>query len=265
MEKATVLSIQKKKKLRIPIVALTCYDAATAELIEESGVDIALVGDSLANTRLGYPNTLPVTMEEMLHHVRASARGIQRAMLVADMPFQSYESAPWQAALHAGQFLKKGGATAVKLEGGYRVAPSIRAILKANIPVMGHLGLSPQGVNNEGVYRVYGRTAREARQILAEAKFLERCGVFALVLECVPALLAKRITQALKIPTIGIGAGPHCDGQILVLDDLLGVSREPRPRFVAPYENLRVKAQRALKKFKNDVLSKKYPSKENSY
>ncbi|MBV9080454.1 MAG: 3-methyl-2-oxobutanoate hydroxymethyltransferase, partial [Elusimicrobia bacterium] len=212
MERHTILSIQKKKADRSPIVVLTCYDAASARLIDAAGVDIALVGDSLANTRLGYPNTLPVTTEEMLHHVRASARGISRALLVADMPFQSYEAAPWQAAQAAGRFVKEAGAVAVKVEGGRRVEASIKAILDANVPVMGHLGLTPQAVNREGGYRVHGRTPSAARELTAEAVLLEKLGVFALVLEGVPAELGARITKKLKIPTIGIGAGKGCDG-----------------------------------------------------
>lgn len=244
---------------------MTCYDAASARLIDQIGVDIALVGDSLANTRLGYPNTLPVTVDEMIHHTRASARGIQTAFLVADMPFQSYEAAPWLAAAAAGRFIKEGRAQAVKVEGGKRVVDSIRAILKANIPVMGHLGLTPQSIHQQSGYRVQGRTPRGASDIHREAKLLEKTGVFALVLEGVPAKLAQRITKSLKIPTIGIGAGLGCDGQILVLDDVLGFSEGPSPKFVAAYAQVRKVMTQALKRFASDVRARRFPDERHSY
>jgi 3-methyl-2-oxobutanoate hydroxymethyltransferase len=264
VEKFTVSSLLRKKKARERIVALTCYDAATARLIDAAGVDVALVGDSLANTRLGYPNTLPVTLEEMLHHVRASARGISRALLVADMPFLSYEAAPWLAAQAAGRFVKEGGATAVKLEGGRRVEASIKAILNANVPVMGHLGLTPQSVNREGGYKVQARTPQTARQLLDEARRLEKLGVFSLVLEGVPADVGRRVSRALRIPTIGIGAGAGCDGQILVLDDLLGIS-ESVPKFAADYAGLRRPMVAAVRKYAEDVRSGRFPDDAHSY
>jgi len=225
---------------------------------------VALVGDSLANTRLGYPNTLPVTMEEMLHHVRASARGVTSSLLIADMPFLSYEAAPWQAAIAAGRFIKEGNAVAVKLEGGRRVEASVRAILNANVPVMGHLGLTPQSVNREGGYRVQGRFPKDARELLADAKRLEKLGVFSIVLEGVPATLGRRISRALKIPTIGIGAGSGCDGQILVLDDLLGIS-ESTPKFAAKYADLRRPMTSAVRRFAADVRAGKFPDDAHSY
>ena len=228
-------------------------------------MDVALVGDSLANTRLGYPTTLPVTMDEMVHHTRAAARGIQRALLVADMPFHSYEAAPWTAAVAAGRFIKEGGAQAVKVEGGRRVIESIRAILKANVPVMGHLGLTPQSVHQQGGYRVQGKKAKDAAYIMEEARLLEKTGVFALVLEGVPAALGKRITNRLKIPTIGIGAGPGCDGQILVLDDVVGFSEGPSPKFVAAYAQVRQIMTSVLKRFAGDVRARRFPSDRHSY
>jgi 3-methyl-2-oxobutanoate hydroxymethyltransferase len=264
VDKVTVSTLLAKKKARQPIVALTCYDAATARLIDRAGVDVALVGDSLANTRLGYPNTVPVTLDEMIHHVRAAARGVNQSLLVADMPFLSYEAAPWQAAQAAGRFLKEGGATAVKLEGGRRVEASIKAILDANVPVMGHLGLTPQSVHREGGYRVQGRTTAAARTLLEEARRLERLGVFALVLEGIPADLGRRISRALRIPTIGIGAGSGCDGQILVLDDLLGIS-ESVPKFAAKYANLLPTMRRAVRRYAEDVRSRKFPDDAHSY
>lgn len=265
MEKITVLSIQKRKKEKIPIVALTCYDAYTAKLIDQAGVDIALVGDSVANTRLGYPNTLPVTLEEMIHHVRASSRGVKRALLVADMPFQSYEAAPWQAAVAAGRFVKEGGAVAVKVEGGERVAESIKAILKANVPVMGHLGLTPQSVNQQGGYHVQGKHRVEAQRLLKEAKLLQGLGVFSIVLEGVPAKLGQKITNALKIPTIGIGAGVGCDGQILVFDDVVGLSEGTSPKFVAKYADVRPLLVSALERYAKDVRAKRFPKNQHSY
>jgi 3-methyl-2-oxobutanoate hydroxymethyltransferase len=265
VERNTILSVQKKKKLGIPLTALTCYDAASGQLIDDAGVDIALVGDSLANTRLGYPNTLPVTMDEMVHHVKAASRGVKKALLVADMPFQSYEAAPWQAAQAAGRFIKEGRADAVKLEGGKRVAESVKAILKANVPVMGHVGLTPQSINKEGGYRVQGRSAREAKDVFNDAKLLEKLGVFAIVLEGVPAALGRKITKALKIPTIGIGAGPDCDGQVLVLDDLLGISTGPSPKFVKRYANLRPLMTKAVRSYVSDVTSRRFPTLDRSY
>ena len=264
MDKVTVSTLLKKKEARQRIVALTCYDAATARLIDAAGVDVALVGDSLANTRLGYLNTLPVTMDEMVHHTRASARGISSALLVADMPFFSYEAAPWEAAKAAGRFVKEAGAAAVKVEGGRRIEASIRAILDANVPVMGHLGLTPQSVNRMGGFRVQGRMPKDARALLEDARRLEKLGVFSIVLEGVPADLGRKISRALKIPTIGIGAGAGCDGQILVLDDLLGIS-ESAPKFAAQYAHLRRVMSAAVRRYADDVRSGRFPDEAHSY
>ncbi len=201
----------------------------------------------------------------MIHHTRAAARGIARALLVADMPFHSYEAAAWKAATAAGRFLKEAGAHAVKLEGGERVKESILAILKSNVPVMGHLGLTPQSVHRMGGYRVQGKTPKDQRQLLREAKLLEKWGAFALVLEGVPADLGRRITRTLKIPTIGIGAGPHCDGQILVLDDAIGLSVPPRPKFVKAYAELRRSAVTGLTRYVSEVRSRRFPTDKESY
>lgn len=265
MEKVTVLSLQKKKNSKIPITALTCYDAFTGRLLDLCGIDVALVGDSLANTRLGYPNTLPVTLDEMLHHVKASSRGVKKALLVADMPFQTYEAAPWIAAQSAGRFIKEGRAAAVKLEGGRRIGDSIRAILKSNVPVMGHLGLTPQSVLQKGGYFVQGKGKKQEKDLIADALFLEKVGVFSVVLEGIPASLGKKITKLLKIPTIGIGAGPQCDGQILVLDDLLGMTEGASPKFVRRYAHLRPLMEKAIGQYKQDVLQKKFPTESYSY
>jgi 3-methyl-2-oxobutanoate hydroxymethyltransferase len=265
MDKITVLTLAQKKKLKVPITVLTCYDAFSSRLIELGGVDVALVGDSLANTRLGYPNTLPVTVEEMMHHVKAAARGISRALLVADMPFQSYEASPSDAARTAGRFIKEGNAHAVKVEGGRRIGPSITAMVDANIPVMGHLGLTPQSIHPHGGWRVQGRQPADARKILEDAVYLERAGVFSLVLEGIPAPLAKKITRKLRIPTIGIGAGPDCDGQVLVLDDILGLGENPSPKFAKAFASLRQPMLNAVRKFNTDVRARHFPTKEHSY
>lgn len=265
MERHTILSLQNLKKERAPIVAATCYDAWTARLLDQSGVDLALVGDSVANTRLGYSDTIPVTMEEMLHHVRSSARGVKRAFLVADMPFSTYEAAPWQAAVAAGRFVKEGGARAVKLEGGARIAESVKAILKANVPVMGHLGLTPQSVIKESGYRIHGRGRAEATAILRDALLLEKLGVFSLVLEGVPETLARTVTRRLRIPTIGIGAGSSCDGQVLVLDDLLGLSEGRSPKFVKKFADLRPLCVRAVSAYAKDVRARRFPTKAHTY
>lgn len=264
MERITVSTLFKKKAAREPIVALTCYDAATARLIDAAGVDVALVGDSLSNTRLGYPNTLPVTMDEMLHHVRASARGASRALLVADMPFLSYETSPDAAAHSAGRFIKEGGASAVKVEGGRRIEKSIRAILDANVPVMGHLGLTPQSVHRAGGYKVQARTPASARDLVSDAKRLEALGVFSIVLEGIPGEVGRRVSKALKIPTIGIGAGAQCDGQILVLDDLLGIS-EVVPKFAQKYADLRKTMRGAVDRYAKDVRARRFPTDAHTY
>lgn len=244
---------------------MTCYDAATARLIDEAGIDMALAGDSLANTRLGYPNTIPISLEEMIHHTKAAARGIKRALLVADLPFLSYEAASWEAAIAAGRLIKEGGAHAVKMEGGRRVANSVKALINANIPVMGHLGLTPQSIHMKGGYHVQGRKPPEANAIMADAKLLQYLGVFCLVLEGIPAPLGRCITKTLKIPTIGIGAGPDCDGQILVLDDMLGISEGPTPKFVKKYADLNKMMKQSVAQYIKEVRSHRFPATENCY
>lgn len=263
--KVTTATLREMKKQGDKIVTLTCYDASMARLLNEQAVDVVLVGDSVGNVKLGYENTLPVTLAEMVLHAQAVKRGNGRALLVADVPFLTYEYDPREAVRTVGRLIKEGGAEAVKVEGAVDVLPSIQAMIKANIPVMGHLGLTPQAVNRLGGYKVQGRTGAEAKRILDQAKLLERTGVFALVLEAVPADLAKRVTRALKIPTIGIGAGPHCDGQVLVLDDMLGLSQGPYPRFVKTYASLRQDAARAVAQFRADVKAGRFPEKAQTY
>jgi 3-methyl-2-oxobutanoate hydroxymethyltransferase len=266
MDKVTVRTLQEMKAKGEKIVALTAYDAPTARLLNEAGVDVVLVGDSVANVKLGYENTLPVTLEEMIHHTRAAKRGNGRAMLVGDMPFLTYEYDPREAVRQVGRLVKTAGAEAVKVEGASpTILRSIRALIEANIPVMGHLGLTPQSIHRFGGHRVQGRGPKAAAALKADARALEKVGVFALVLEAIPARLAAALTGSLKIPTIGIGAGPRCDGQILVVDDLLGMTPPPRPKFVRPYAELRVEAVRAVRAWRDDVRRGRFPGPAESY
>ncbi|HRY29620.1 MAG TPA: 3-methyl-2-oxobutanoate hydroxymethyltransferase [Elusimicrobiota bacterium] len=265
MSKVTTATLLEMKKKGEKIAALTCYDASMARLLNGEEIDVILVGDSVGNVKLGYDNTIPVTMEDMFHHVRAVRRGNSRALLVADMPFLSYENDPKEAVRNAGRLVKEGGAEAVKVEGGLEVVPSIKALVQTNIPVMGHLGLTPQSVLRLGGYRVQGKTTEDAEKMVTQARILEGAGVFALVLEAVPASLAKEISKKVAVPTIGIGAGLECDGQILVLDDLLGLTDGPVPKFVKQYAALRSASSRAVKQFRDDVKKKKFPSPEQTY
>lgn len=263
MQRLTAPAIaQMKGKEKIVMVAT--YDYLTACLAEEAGVEIILVGDSVANVMLGYENTLPVTMEEMLHHTRAVARAAKRCLVVGDMPFLSYQASEEEAVRNAGRFLKEGGAQAVKLEGGREVVGRVRAIVEQGIPVMGHLGFTPQKVHQLGGYKVVGRNEEIAEKLVEEAKELEKAGIFSLVLECIPWQLAKRLTDELRVPTIGIGAGPYCDGQVLVLHDMVGLT--PRsPKFVKRYANLREEVLRCLREFREEVKEGRFPTLEQSY
>ncbi|MBI4347520.1 MAG: 3-methyl-2-oxobutanoate hydroxymethyltransferase [Elusimicrobia bacterium] len=265
MDKVTTSRLVEMKQKGERITALTAYDAPTAALLNEAAVDVILVGDSVGNVKLGYENTLPVTVDEMLHHVKAVKRGNSRALLVADMPYLSYELDPKEAVRHAGRLVKEGGAEAVKVEGGLEIAPAVKELLRANIPVMGHLGLTPQAVHRLGGYKVQGRRPQEAEKMLTDARVLEGSGIFALVLECVPDQLAREMTRKLPIPTIGIGAGPECDGQILVIDDLLGLTQGPAPKFVKRYAELRPTALDAVKRYVSEVQGGKYPGPEHTY
>ena len=259
MTKVTVSTLADMKKSGEKITALTAYDAPTAKTLNEIGIEIILVGDSVGNVKLGYDNTIPVTLEEMLHHVKAVKRGNTSAMLVADMPYLSYQLSADEAKKNAGRLIKEGGAEAVKLEGGLEVAATVKSLVEINIPVMGHLGLTPQAIHKIGGYKIQGKTEQSQEKMITDAKVLEWAGVFAIVLECIPEGLAKTITQKVSIPTIGIGAGPHCDGQVLVIDDLLGLTLGPVPKFVKRYADLHKETLKAVKKFKEDVKLKKYP------
>jgi 3-methyl-2-oxobutanoate hydroxymethyltransferase len=247
------------------IVSLTAYDYATARLLDEAGLHVVLVGDSLAMTMLGYKDTLPVTLDEMLHHTKAVVRGVEKAHVVADMPFLSFQVSPGQAVDNAGRFLKEAGADSVKIEGGAFRAETIQALVQNGIPVMGHIGLTPQNVREKGGYQVQGRTEDEARQLLEDARILEEAGLYSLVLEGVPAAVAERITESLKIPTIGIGAGPGCDGQVLVVHDLLGLYPEMKPKFVKCYADIGSTMRSAFAAYKNEVESGGFPGDEHAY
>jgi 3-methyl-2-oxobutanoate hydroxymethyltransferase len=240
---------------------LTAYDYPGAQALEAAGIEVCLVGDSLGMVVLGYDSTLPVTVEDMIHHSKAASRGIKHAMLVVDMPFMSYQLGPAQALASAGRLVKEGGAEAVKLEGGSEVAASVKALRQAGIAVMGHLGLTPQSVHALGGYRIQGRSAAAAAKLLKDAKALQAAGAFAIVLEGVPAALAAKLTRALSIPTIGIGAGSHCDAQVLVWHDLLAALPSRAPKHARPYEQIYVREVAALKAWAADVRSGRYPSK----
>jgi len=261
----TISTLLELKRKGVKIAMLTAYDFPTARLAEEAGVDVILVGDSVGMTKLGYESTLPVTIDEMLHHVKAVKRGMSRALLVADMPYLSYEIDIKEAVRNAGRFLKEGGAHAVKVEGGMEVASTIKEFLKINVPVFGHLGLTPQAVNRLGGYKVQGRSPEDAEKILTEARILEGAGVCAVVLECVPAELAKEITKRLRVPTIGIGAGPHCDGQVLVSDDMLGLSEAGPTKFVKRYADLRAQSLKAIGDYCREVRDGSFPGPEHSF
>jgi 3-methyl-2-oxobutanoate hydroxymethyltransferase len=247
------------------IVSLTAYDTPTARLVDEAGADIILVGDSLAMVVLGYETTLPVTLDEMLHHTRAVRRGVRRALLVADMPFGSYHADNAESLRHAVRFVKEAGAEAVKIEGGERRMELIARLVEAEIPVMGHIGLTPQSVHAFGGFRVQGKTAEAAEQVFRDARAVEAAGAFSIVLESIPRELAAQITRELRIPTIGIGAGPDCDGQILVLHDMIGLSGEHVPKFARQYVNLAESISRAVGEYTADVRSGRFPSDAESF
>ncbi len=262
--KMTIPDFRRKKERGEPITMLTGYDYSTALALEKAGIDAILVGDSLGMVVLGYENTLPVTMDEMIHHCRAVARGAGSAVLIGDMPFMSYQVSVEDAVRNAGRLLQVGGMDAVKLEGGRERLDAIRAIIGAGIPVMGHLGLTPQSVHALGGFRPQGRTTEAARHILEDALYLEEAGCFSLVLESIPARLAELISKRLFIPTIGIGAGVGCDGQVLVVHDLLGLFDRFTPKFVKQYADLQVEMQRAFGEYIADVMARRFPAQEHT-
>ncbi|MCI5621112.1 MAG: 3-methyl-2-oxobutanoate hydroxymethyltransferase [Lachnospiraceae bacterium] len=263
--KQTVSTIQKMKEEGKKIAMLTCYDYSTAKLMDEAGVDMILVGDSLGNTILGYEDTISVTMEDMIHHCAAVARGAKNPLLVCDMPFMSYQTSVYDAVVNAGRLMKEGRAQMVKLEGGKEVCPQIEAIVKASIPVCAHIGLTPQSINAFGGFKVQGRTEAAAQKLLDDARAVEAAGASVLVMECVPAKLAEKVSQMLTIPTIGIGAGAGCDGQVLVYQDMLGMFTDYVPKFVKQFANVGEVMRNAFADYLKEVKDGSFPDESKTY
>jgi len=264
-EKVSAPSLRSSKQRGERLVCLTAYDYPTARIVDEAGIDVILVGDSLGNVVLGYGNTVPVTLEEILIHLKAVRRAVQRALLVADMPYGSFHTGDDDAVRNALRLVKEGGAEAIKLEGGHKRVHLVKRLVDEEISVMGHIGLTPQSINQLGAYRVQGKTALSAQQLIDDAKAMEDAGAFAVVLEVVPREIAKMITESISIPTIGIGAGVHCDIQVLVLHDMLGLGFGKQARFVRPYANLREVMTDAVSRYADDVRNGTYPSDAESY
>jgi 3-methyl-2-oxobutanoate hydroxymethyltransferase len=265
MAKTTIQDFLKKKSEGRKITMLTAYDYPFAQIVDEAGIDAILVGDSLGMVVQGLENTLPVTMDEMIYHTKMVGRAVKNALVIGDMPFMSYQASLEEAVRNAGRFLKEAGASAVKLEGGAEVAEQIRAMTRSDIPVMAHIGLTPQSIHRMGGYKVQGKTEEAANRLLKEAHAVEDAGAFALLLEAIPLKLAKKITKELSIPTIGIGAGPHCDGQVLVLHDVIGMFERFVPKFVKRYANLKEEALKAIETYRKEVETGVFPSDEQSF
>ncbi len=263
--KKTVVTFEKAKENKEKLTMLTAYDYSTAKLIDQAGIDSILVGDSLGNVVLGYEDTLSVTVDDMIHHGRAVARGAKEALVVIDMPFMSYQTSVYDAVYNAGRLMKEGRAQAVKLEGGKEVVPQIKAITQAGIPVMGHLGLTPQSINAFGGFKVQGKSQEAAQRLIEDALALQEAGAFSIVLECVPDKLAKLITEKLSIPTIGIGAGAYCDGQVLVYADMLGMFNDFTPKFVKRFADTGAVMKEAFQKYNQEVKNGVYPGAEHTY
>lgn len=264
-QKITVATLRDKKLRHEPITCLTAYDYASARLVDEAGIDIILVGDSLAMTMLGYENTLSVTVDEMLHHTRAARRGVKHGMLIGDMPYGSYHVSPDEAVRNAARFVKEAGAEAVKMEGGEKRSDLIRRVIDAEIPVAGHIGLTPQSVNVMGGYKVQGKSLSAIEQLMKDAVALDRAGVSCIYLEGIPREVGAMITAEVETPTIGIGAGPECDGQVLVFHDILNLTFGPAAKFVRRYEDVGAVISNAVQAFRADVISHQYPSDAESY
>ncbi len=265
MRRITTQDLLHKKLTQQKIAMLTAYDFSTAQLLDEAEIDVILVGDSLGNVVLGYDTTLPVTIEDMLHHTKAVTRGNRKSLIIGDMPFLTYHTSAADALRNAGRFLQEAGAQGVKLEGGKERLEVIKTIVDAGIPVMGHLGLTPQSVHQLGGFKVQGKSDQAARKLLDDALALEQAGVFALVLECIPGDLASKVTESLGIPTIGIGAGVGCDGQVLVIHDLLGLNGNKVPKFVKQYANLRQEMLAAVLAYKDEVSGGNFPGPEHTF
>ncbi len=261
----SITDLKAKKKRGEKIVMFTVYDYPSARLVERAGVDITFVGDTLGMVVLGYDSTIPVTMDEMLHHVKAVVRGTERAHVLADMPFMSYQASTEEALRNAARFLKEGGAQSVKVEGGARTAETVRVLVEAGIPVMGHIGLTPQSVNQFGGYKVQGKTPAAAARLLNDALALQEAGAYAIVLECVPVPVARTVTEKLSIPTIGIGAGPDCDGQVQVFHDLLGLYPDLQPKHARRYAELGDTMVDAVRRYADDVRAGRFPTDKESF
>ncbi|ACY48839.1 3-methyl-2-oxobutanoate hydroxymethyltransferase [Rhodothermus marinus] len=263
--RVTTQTLQEMKAARIPIAALTAYDYTLARILDAAGIDVILVGDSASNVMAGHETTLPITLDQMIYHAQCVVRAVRRALVVVDLPFGSYQGNPNEALASAIRVMKEAGAHAVKLEGGKPILEAVERIVTAGIPVMGHLGLTPQSIYRFGTYKVRAQEPEEAEQLRRDAKLLEEAGCFALVLEKIPAELAREVTASLRIPTIGIGAGVHCDGQILVLHDMLGLTTDFNPRFVRRYARLAETITEAVQHYVQDVRQRAFPSPEESY
>jgi 3-methyl-2-oxobutanoate hydroxymethyltransferase len=261
----TIQDFLKKKKEGVKITMLTAYDFPFARIVDEAEIDAILVGDSLGMVVQGLDNTLPVTMDEMIYHTKMVTRAVKSAMVIGDMPFMSYQTGVAEAVKNAGRFLKEAGASAVKMEGGAEIADHIRTMTKSDIPVMAHIGLTPQSVHRMGGYKVQGRTEQAAKRLLEEAHIAEDAGAFSLLLEAIPSSLGKKISEELSIPTIGIGAGPHCDGQILVLHDVIGLYERFTPKFARQYVNIKDETLKAIKAYRDDIKKGLFPSEEQSF
>ena len=263
--KTTVLTFQQCKQTGKKISMLTAYDYSTAKLMDSAGIDAILVGESLGNVMLGYEDTISVTMEDMIHHGRAVARGAKNAMVVVDMPFMSYQTSVYDAVVNAGRLMKEARANAVKLEGGKEICPQIKAITDAGIPVVAHLGMTPQSVNAFGGFKVQGKTQEKAQKLLDDARAVEKAGAFCITLECVPSALAKKITETVSVPTIGIGAGKDCDGQILVYQDLLGMFSDFTPKFVKKYADVGTMMKEAFENYIAELDNGSFPTEKHAY
>ena len=264
-KKVTIAELHKKKEMGQKITMMTAYDYPTGNLVDQAGIDTTLVGDSLGMVMLGYDSTVPVTMDEMIHHCKAVSRGVKSSFIIGDMPFMSYQINAEQAVQNAGRFVKEAGCDSVKLEGGSEMAPVVKAIVTAGVPVCGHIGLTPQTATMLSGFKMQAKDAESARQLMKSAKELEEAGAFLMVMECIPNLVAARITKELKIPTIGIGAGKDCDGQVLVYHDLVGLFERFTPKFVKQYINLGPKIREALVQFKTEVEEGTFPGPEHTF
>ncbi len=265
MNKITTAALKEMKKKGEKISMLTAYDFPTAAIMDNAGIDMILIGDSVGMVVLGYDSTLPVTMDEMIHHTKIVSRAVKRAMVIGDMPFMSYQASIEEGLRNAGRFMKEAGAHAVKLEGGREVAELTRRIVNAGIPVMGHIGLTPQSVHQLGGYKVQGKGDAAANRLIEDARILEEAGAFSIVLECIPAALGKEITESLEMITIGIGGGVHCDGQVLVVNDMLGTFERFTPKFVKKYATLSKQMDEAFRKYIEEVKAGVFPGKEHSF